>query len=1029
MPRSIAPECALKVHAEIAGDFCIPSAPHLRPNLHHIWAPRHPLILARTLTGSLASLIALSTLSAWSPAPASELALPDHRVVELRANTFTGNLQERSALAVDRSGNLLAAWASRRQEAGTYGVFAQRFDPLGRPLGTEIHVNQFLPSAQSFPALAYDGGGSAWIVWQSAGQDGSGSGVFLRRFGMVEGVFAPLGDEQRVNATTAGDQFQPSVLCGREGGALIAWSSVNDRSEARIVARLFRADGSPASAEFQLSAESARGWDHLPSIAHARRDDFVVAWAHTTRDHHPGAIMARLVDRGTGPSGEPFTISDPLDTREQIEPSIAGGPKGELVCAWMRSRSVADGYEVVARRLGAVGETIGAPFVVADQAEGWRSGVAIAMGEDGRFAISYNVAGTKEQESRGHRPVTPSTLFARLYDRSGKPRGEAFRVNRDEEGKHAHAAASNATRSVWSNQDQLAFVWNGHIAGDASGTGLTLFAPTSLRVPEAPAIEALASVVEVQGGDPRTAPDFDPDWVAQPSAQDLDAAGPDFGFMAFQSTGWQPPDPDCAAGPGHVVSVVNMTLRVHTKDGTLVSDELLEDFFAATSGGDFLFDPVALYDHHAGRFVIATADHQGSQDGLNVAISQSSDPTDGWHKYFFDTDAIGDFIDFENLGAGVDAYYITADYFGSWRNVIHILEKAPMLSGAPVTLRHYRTANTLLSLGAVKSYDTAAPAQYFASSWISSTKIRIYALRDPLGSPIVDSYDVTVPFFTYPPDATQKGSSNMVSTIDDRIKSGVYRDGSLWLTHSIGENSTARVRWYEIEMNGWPVGEAAPSLAQSGTLNYGSGEHNWFPDITVSDDGDAVITCSRSSSNDYPFVARAGRKSYDSSGDFRHSVRLKESDGPTTSDRWGDYSGNDEDPIDPGVVWSHAIYNTTGSNWRTWVARVDTDQLMVLDDPGALTRGANATITVQGAKALGTVHVAYSLGGPGETYIPALDATLDLADPVSVGSTVALPDGSITFSAFVPAFAPLGPLHIQVIEQNNTSNLIATTIE
>ena len=196
--------------------------------------------------------------------------------------------------------------------------------------------------------------------------------------------------------------------------------------------------------------------------------------------------------------------------------------------------------------------------------------------------------------------------------------------------------------------------------------------------------------------------------------QDTDAAGPDFGFMAFQTTGWQPPDPECAVGPRHVVSVVNMTLRIHDKEGTLLFDQLFEDFWAATSGGDFLFDPVALYDHHAGRFVIVTADHQGNQDGLNVAVSIASDPTEGWHKYFFDTDHVGDSIDFENLGMGPDAYYVTADYFSSWRNVIHILEKAPMLNGDAVTLRHHRTANELLSLAAVKSYDSAPPAQYFA---------------------------------------------------------------------------------------------------------------------------------------------------------------------------------------------------------------------------------------------------------------------------------------------------------------------------
>ncbi len=978
----------------------------------------------RLIAGSTATALLLAPAASASKTPDSITPLPAHQRVEVRANTFTGNLQEGAALAVDRRGNILTTWASRRQEAGTYGVFAQRFDPLGRPLGTEIHVNQYLPSAQSHPAPAFDAAGRAWVVWESWGQDGEGSGIYLRRFAEIEGELVPLGDERRVNATGAGDQFQPSIHCGPQGGALVAWVARDEGGQPRIQARLLNADGAPAGDELELST----GSDRLPVIATGDGGDYVVAWAHTDAADHPGSIVARVVDAGCGALGEPIVVSDPSDRREQIEPSLAGDRQGNLVCAWMRARADGKGYDVVARRLG-TGAPRGEVFIVAGDHAGWKSGVALAMAPDGRFSVSYNVDRAKEQSSRSRRPVVPSTLFARLYAPSGEPLGAAFRVHREGPGKHSLRAASNAPRALWSGLDQLAFAWDGQIDDDPSGTALTLFAPHSLRPPAPPRTAPRAATVQATKAELRAAPERDPDWVARPMVQDTDAAGPDFGFMAFQTTGWQPPDPECAVGPRHVVSVVNMTLRIHDKEGTLLFDQLFEDFWAATSGGDFLFDPVALYDHHAGRFVIVTADHQGNQDGLNVAVSIASDPTEGWHKYFFDTDHVGDSIDFENLGMGPDAYYVTADYFSSWRNVIHILEKAPMLNGDAVTLRHHRTANELLSLAAVKSYDSAPPAQYFASSWISPTKIRLYALRDPLGAPTVDTFDVTVPSFSNPPDATQKGSSRRVSTLDDRIKNGVYRNGSLWLTHSIGESNTARVRWYEIEMNGWPVGAGTPALAQNGNLNYGGGEHNWFPDITVSDDGDAVITCSRSSSNDYPYVARAGRKAYDAAGSFRHSERLKESEGPTTSSRWGDYSGNDEDPVDAGVVWSHTIYNTTGSDWRTWVGRTDTDQLMVLDDPGPLTRGTNATITLKGAAASGTVYVAYSLSGPGEHPVPMLDATLDLADPALAGTATAAADGSVIFTAFVPLLAPLGPLYLQVVEENNTSNVIATSVE
>ena len=1004
----------------------------MKMNRKNIFAPKHLLALG----GLLAFVIALGAVYATPPVPkqqeqiytsGNECPLSGYQKVEVRASTYTSNRQNRSAMDVDLQGNMFVVWASRRQEAGTYGVFGQLIDPLGRPLGTEIHVNQFLPGPQNMPAVAFDNKGAAWVAWQSQGQDGSRSGIYLRRFGAVDGEFGPLGDEIPVNITTEGEQITPSIASNENGRMLVAWSSSDKNGRLDAMARVFNADGSPATGELELSDSGGDGWDRLPAVADLPGGRFLVAWAHTTPEGKPESIMARFVNSGK-PDLRTILVSDPGDRREQVEPSVTADNNGNIISAWMRSCEPG-GYDVVARRFNPDGSAAGDVFVVADKRDGWKNGVSAAAADDGRFIVSYNLTGEKDTTERRERPRSPSSIYAQMYDAGGNRVGGEFKVNQSDDGKQALAAASNATRTVWSGMDQVVFAWNGSIDGDKSAAGLTLLAPPSLRVDAPPVPERVAAASNVTSKDVRTPPDFNPDWTPENAVFDGRSAGPDFGFMAFQTTAWSPPDPDLAVGPDHIVSVVNMDIRVHTKSGSLISSELFEDFFAGQSGGTFLFDPVAAYDHHAGRFIVVTADHQGySQDGINVAVSKTDDPTDGWHKYYFQTDAIGDYIDFENLGIGTDAYYVTADYFGwPYSNVIHIFEKAPMLSGNPVTLKHIKTTSSLLSLGAVKTYDTDSPAQYFATSWISSTRIRLYAVMNPTGTPTLDYTDITVPYFTYPPDATQYGSSNRVSTIDDRIKHGVYRNGSLWLTHSIGEDNTARVRWYEIEMNNWPVG-GSPALVQNGTLDYGYDQHNWFPDITVTADNDAIITCNRSSSDDYPYIARTGRKFYDADDSFRTSIRLKESEGPTSQDRWGDYSGNDEDIADPGVVWSHTEYTLSGSSWRTWVARTDTDKLMVLDDPGILTRGTDVTITIHGAAPNGTVHFAFSLAGTGSTYIAALDATLDLANPVGTGSAVADGDGAASITRFVPAGAPVGPIYLQTIERNNTSNVITTSI-
>ena len=72
--------------------------------------------------------------------PAADLPSSKGRyVIEHQANLFSDFAQQDAALDRDGRGNTLVAWSSRRQEAGTYGVFARMCDAWGRPINDEIH--------------------------------------------------------------------------------------------------------------------------------------------------------------------------------------------------------------------------------------------------------------------------------------------------------------------------------------------------------------------------------------------------------------------------------------------------------------------------------------------------------------------------------------------------------------------------------------------------------------------------------------------------------------------------------------------------------------------------------------------------------------------------------------------------------------------------------------------------------------------------------------------------------------------------
>jgi hypothetical protein len=151
------------------------------------------------------------------------------------------------AIAVAPDGSLLAAWmtpgvdlsGAAAGDGSGYGVFTRRFGPDLAPLGDVVPVNVHTDGDQLFPAVAAARDGSFLVAWQGAAQDGDGAGVFARRLG-ADGN--PVSDEFQVNTFTAGDQGTPSVAAASDGRFLVAWQSAGqDGSGLGVYGQLFAA--------------------------------------------------------------------------------------------------------------------------------------------------------------------------------------------------------------------------------------------------------------------------------------------------------------------------------------------------------------------------------------------------------------------------------------------------------------------------------------------------------------------------------------------------------------------------------------------------------------------------------------------------------------------------------------------------------------------------------------------------------------------------------------------------------------------
>ncbi len=844
-----------------------------------------------------------------------------------RANTFTHSSQEQPVLCVarDASGNenIVAAWSSRRQNQGRYGVYAQRFTGSGVAIGSETALSLWGESHQSAPALAARADGGFTAVWQSFGQDGHAGSIIARTFRLDESGALVGGSEQLVNERWRGDQSAPVIAMGASGVGLVAWVSGDSASEpSRVACRVIGRDGRARGPEISLSEEGrAALW---PTVAAVRGRDgterFAVSFAASSPDGAPDGLRLAFV----GPDG---TLAEPAfrveaAARESFEPSLARVGDGLGLC-FVRPGESGD-HAVFACRLDAEGRT-GSSAVEVNPGAGAQNGGAIVSLDDGRFAVLYNQSGE-----------TGSRIAVQVFGANGAPLGSTFDAGAP--GTQA-LGASGAARAARTGDGTMVVSWAG--AADDADTSAAAVSILSDR-PFTPAgqVGVTAAMKPAPAGfspghdasgaaaEPHRPPTFNPLEIDTAEREVEFRGGGSIGFTGIVNTGWTPPDPHMGVGPDHVVLMTNGAIAWHRKsDGV---SEFQQDingaggFWGAQGAQNFMFDPEVVYDDTVGRFFAMCAEGNRS-DGKSffyLAVSDDSDPNGTWYKYRYDTTALaGNLFDSPNIGVTSDAIIVTGDGFGLGANYpVYTIAKANVLAGLPSSIAQSTTMTTSTQSAGFPpvSYDSP-PAVYFIEHKEAgtNTQVRLLALQNALTAPAFTSFTLTVPSYGPPEDPPQSGTSTRPNTFDARFWNVAYRDGSLWATHHINA-SLVQARWYEIAMNGWPTSGNNPTLVQSGTIDPGATVRTFFTAITVTPNNHAALVFARSSPTEFISMATTHRRSCDPAGFMEPVTIRRASNAAYNSGRWGDYAAVQADPLDPRTFWAYHEWSQNGS-WRTWV--------------------------------------------------------------------------------------------------------------
>lgn len=407
-----------------------------------------------------------------------------------------------------------------------------------------------------------------------------------------------------------------------------------------------------------------------------------------------------------------------------------------------------------------------------------------------------------------------------------------------------------------------------------------------------------------------------------------------------------PPDVSCSVGPNHIMQMVNVRYQIWDKSG----NSLLGPFNLGTIWTGFPGpwstslndgDPVVLYDEAADRWFASEFSLPNNGNGpeyILVAISQTGDPTGSWHRYGFEFD---DFPDYPHYGVWPDAYYMSANRFGTTTGTYSAaFERDSMLVGNSAQMVFFsRTTSTNWSLlpsdwdgstappaGApnyfVQAHDNAfyggidgVDIQEFHVDWITPG-------NSTFGAP---TFLATSPY-SQVNGIPQLGTTQPLDDISDRMMQrlqyrnfGTHQSMVVCQTINAG-GSRAGIRWYEFRNSG-----SGWTIYQEGTFAPDDGEARWMGSIAMNGDGDIALGYTASSSSINPEIRFTGRFDGDPLGVMTLAETLIYSSSGAqlhTAGRWGDYSQMSIDPVDDQTFWySHEYIPTTGNNtWRTRIA-------------------------------------------------------------------------------------------------------------
>lgn len=424
-----------------------------------------------------------------------------------------------------------------------------------------------------------------------------------------------------------------------------------------------------------------------------------------------------------------------------------------------------------------------------------------------------------------------------------------------------------------------------------------------------------------------------------------------------------PPDTIMAAGPGHVVMTINSLMAIYDKMGNRLGGYILLDtkhFFSGLglNPTTFCFDPRVIYDQEKHHWIVTIDsfdDTPGSEDSnVLIAVSEDDDPTGNWITYAFQVLGHDDqmnptFADYPTLAVNASvttpsegAIYISVGMYtfaseGFVETDLYSLGIDELYSGAPTQVVNAfgpgtggvidENGDPVFVIQPAMTYHFC-PETYLVASSFADTFLTVMTLStDSTIPPTLSTRNLPVNDYSFPPPATQKGTSQVVETNDVRLINAVWRDNNLWCAHNSADNTGQNcfVHWYQLLAPANIGGLANTSVAQQGQVTGPKNSNAYFPAISSRGiDETAIMTFTISSDKYYPSAAMTGKFIGDAPNTMYPAAIYKKGEAPYEDFalRWGDYAGAAADP-DGMSVWVASEYaKSPNPNFGNAIAQI-----------------------------------------------------------------------------------------------------------